>query len=245
MQAGGASVIIPSVGRASLRRCVESVLGQTDAHVQAYVACDGPGFRDAVEGVLSELDRLRLRLLVLPENVGASGYYGHRILAACSHLVNGDYVLFLDEDNWYEPEHVASLISHIEQCGLEWAFSLRRVRSAEGAFIARDDCESLGSWMGWTGHHFVDTSAYCLRRGVAVAVASAWHGGWGQDRVYYQALAKHFPRFGTTGLYSLNYCLGGNPGSVKAEFFLQGNGVMRQRYPTGWPWARAAAISVA
>ncbi|HUO20072.1 MAG TPA: glycosyltransferase [Steroidobacteraceae bacterium] len=232
-----ATVIIPTVGRAVLRRCVASVLGQSHAPVQAYVVCDGPQFHPQVQQSLEGLDTARIRLLVLPENVGSGGYYGHRALAGCSHFVNCDYVLFLDEDNWYEPEHVAGLIATIQRFGLDWAFSLRRVVARDGEFVVRDDCESLGAWPGWRGHHLVDTSCYCLKRGVAAAAASAWHGGWGQDRVYLKTLATHFPRYRASGAYTVNYRLGGNPGSVTAEFFHQGNEFMRQRYPAGFPWS--------
>jgi hypothetical protein len=232
-----ATVIIPSVGRAVLRHCVASVLGQSHARVEAYVVCDGPQFEREVQQSLAGLDVARIRLLVLPENVGAGGYYGHRALAGCSHFVNSDYVLFLDEDNWYEPQHVAGLIGTIQRFELDWAFSLRRIVGPAGELLAHDDCESLGSWPGWRGHHLVDTSCYCLKRGVAAAAAPAWHGGWGQDRVYLKTLASHFPRYRASGAYTVNYRLGGNAGSVTAEFFRDGNAFMRQRYPAGFPWS--------
>ena len=43
-----------------------------------------------------------LKVHQLPENTGSNGFNGHRIYAACSHLVNADYVLLLDEDCFYE-----------------------------------------------------------------------------------------------------------------------------------------------
>ena len=231
-----ATVIVPSIGRPCLRRCVASVLGQTRAAVNAYVVCDGPAFRSEVQAALDGLDTARIQLLNLPENVGAGGYYGHRIFAGCSHFVNSEFVLFLDEDNWYEPEHIESLIARITAHGLDWAFSLRRICSAIGEFIADDDCESLGPWPSWQNHHLVDTSSYCVKTAVAAAVASAWHGSGAQDRTYFATLSKYFPRFASSGRYTLNYCLGGNPGSVTAEFFLHGNEVMRQRHTGGLPW---------
>lgn len=66
------------------------------------------------------------------------------------------------------------------------------------------------------------------------------HGGRGQDRVFGQALMKHFPAFGRTGRYPVRYCLGGNPGSVTAQFLEHGDAVTRQRYHGRFPWARGA-----
>jgi glycosyltransferase involved in cell wall biosynthesis len=233
---GSATVIIPTTGAASLERCVASVLAQTAEHVIAFLVVDGPNFQPAVVSSLGGRKSERIRLLVLPENIGGNGFYGHRVFAGCSHFVNTDFVLFLDQDNWLEPEHVASLTDTIRNSKLDWAHCMRRIHTAEGQFVTNDDCESLGRWPGWQNYKLVDTSSYCLKREVAAAVASAWHGGWGQDRFYFAALDRHFPRYATTGQYTLNYRLGGNPNSVKAGFFLSGNAAMRLRYPGGFPW---------
>jgi glycosyltransferase involved in cell wall biosynthesis len=235
-----AVVIVPSTGAPELRSCVASVLGQTYPETHAYLVCDGPQFLEAVSEAIAGLGSPRLRLLALPENVGAGGFYGHRIFAAASHLVNQDYLLFLDEDNWFEPEHVATMVELLETRNLMWCYSLRRIFDKQGSFVANDDCESLGKWPACTGINHVDTSAYCLRREVAVAVASAWHGRWGQDRTFYAVLHQHFPRYECTGRYSVNYRLGGNPGSVTAEFFIEGNAAMARTRQGDYPWRRQA-----
>lgn len=231
-----ATVIIPTTGAGTLQRCVASVLAQTAEDVIAFLVVDGPKFLPAVRAALETSMSERIRVLALPENIGGSRFYGHRAYAGCSHFVNTDFVLFLDQDNWLEPEHVSSLTQTIRKSRLDWAYSLRRIHNAEGQFVTNDDCESLGRWPGWQGYSLVDTSSYCLKREVAVAVAAAWHGGWGQDRVYFSTLNRHFAKYDTTGRYTLNYRLGGNPDSVKAEFFLYGNTTMGDRHPGGFPW---------
>jgi len=69
-------------------------------------------------------------------------------------------------------------------------------------------------------------------------LASAWHGGWGQDRVFLNALSTHFNDYDCTGEYTINYKLAGNEGSVKPEFFLHGNEVMNSRYEGKLPWKK-------
>jgi glycosyltransferase involved in cell wall biosynthesis len=218
-----AVVIVPTTGAPDLACCLESVLSQTYPATRVYLVCDGPQFLPSVEATLRRFDAARIRLLVLPENVGAKGFYGHRIYAAATHLVSEDYVLYLDQDNWFERGHVASMIELIETRGLQWAHSFRNICGKGGQFLVHDRCESLGRLTAWTGVHHVDTNAYCLRREIAVSVANAWHGGWGQDRVFYKALDSHFPKYDCTGAYSVNYRLGGNPGAVTLEFFMRGN----------------------
>ncbi len=236
-----AAVIIPSTGSDEVRTAIESVLLQSHPSVRACVVVDGPQFETSFRAVTRDLPPGDMQVTVLEENVGSNGFYGHRIYAAFTHLVNSDYVLYLDQDNWFDPDHVAASIAKIETTGADWSFSLRKVCSPSGTFLFNDDCESLGKWMAWTNTRHVDTSTYCLKRDVAVKVASCWHGGWGQDRVFFSALSLHFPKFECTGRYSVNYRLAGNPGSVTKEFFEQGNSLMRQRYPAGFPWCAAAS----
>jgi hypothetical protein len=232
-------VIIPSTGAPTLRRAVESVGAQT-VPATCYVVCDGEAFRPAVEEALAgaAIDRDRLALCVLPRNVGADGFYGHRIYAAFAHLVDEEHVLFLDQDNFLAPEHVERCVDLIAARRLQWCYSLRNVCDAAGAFVCRDDCESLGKWPAFTNAHLIDTSSWCLRREVLLQAAHVWHGKWGQDRVFAQVMMQNFPQFDCTGRYTVNYRLGGNPNSVTREFFEQGNGKMLLRYKRGFPWAK-------
>jgi hypothetical protein len=67
-------------------------------------------------------------------------------------------------------------------------------------------------------------------------MASIWHGGWGQDRVFLQTLTTHFKRWDCTRHYSVNYRLAGNQGSVTKEFFDEGNKKMVEQYEGKLPW---------
>ena len=228
-------VLIPTTGAPSLRRAVQSVLAQT-VPTACYVVCDGPQFRPAVEAALQGLDAA---LCVLPRNVGADGFYGHRVFAAFAHLVDEAHVLFLDQDNFLAPDHVAQCVELIAARRLQWCYSLRNICTPAGEFVCRDDCESLGKWPAFTNAHLIDTNAYCIRREVLLQAAHLWHGKWGQDRVFAQVMMQNFKAFDCTGRYSVQYCLGGNAGSVTREFFEQGNAQMLQRYKRGFPWTRA------
>lgn len=172
----------------------------------------------------------------LPVNVGANGFYGHRVYAAFPHLVNEDFVLFLDQDNWFEPGHVASCIGILRSRALHWCYSLRNICAPDGTLLCPDDWESLGKWPAFTNDHLIDTSTYCFRREVLIQTCSAWHGGWGQDRVFAKLMMQNVPSFDCTGEYTVNYRLGGNQGSVTEEFFVRGNRQMRARYDKRLPW---------
>ena len=110
-----ATVIIPTTGSSDLKKAIESVLNQTYP-TNLYLVIDGPEHEDKVDDILNFIygDLSNTYFCTLGHNVGANGFYGHRIYAAFSHLINESYVFFLDQDNWFEPDHVESLINTIK-----------------------------------------------------------------------------------------------------------------------------------
>jgi glycosyltransferase involved in cell wall biosynthesis len=233
-----AVVIIPTTGADTLIQTIESVAKQTYNNVTAHIVVDGKQFASKVRKMLlGKGFQVPIRVEYLDENVGAGGFYGHRIYAAYSHLVNEDYVFFLDQDNWFEPNHVETMIGKLESTNSDWVYSLRNICDKEGNFVCQDNCESLGKWEAWTNCYHIDTNCYCFTNKVAVTIAGAWHGGWGQDRVVFQALKQYFPNFTCSGNYSVNYRLDGNSGSVTKEFFVNGNAKMQEKYKT-YPWSK-------
>ena len=196
-----ATVIIPTTGAPELRGAIESVLNQ-NYMTTCYVVVDGEKYRGQAKVILDEFaGNTRLKVSYLPINVGANGFYGHRIYAAFTHLIDTEYVLYLDQDNWFEPNHVYSCVETMKQSKCDWTYSLRKIVNKEGQFVCNDDCESLGKWKTYHGANHIDTNCYCLKTGLAVNLASAWHGGWGQDRVFLATLSAHFKNFDCTGQY--------------------------------------------
>lgn len=238
-----ALVVIPTIGSTKVQDALNSTIAQThylERLMDVWIVVDGPEYamqtKNLTEDIVSR--EKNVHLMVLPANTGAGGFYGHRIYAAVSYLFNHDYVLYLDQDNWYDPDHVASMVRACEHNSWDWCHSLRKIFDENKNYMCDDDCESLGRWPIYlsNSHHLVDTSTYCIRREVMINMAPAWYGGWGGDRVFYSILSKHHPNFGCTGLPTLNYRLDGNSGSVTADFFKRGNEIMRQRYQGTYPW---------
>ena len=233
-----ATVIIPTTGSPEVFTAIESVLSQT-APTLCYVVLDGTdNFLTFASTILAKkLDtHPQVKTCILPMNVGANGFYGHRVYAAFTHLINTKYVLYLDQDNWFEKDHVQKCVEKIEGEGLDWTYSLRKIVDKSGNYICNDDCESLGKWKCYQNYNHVDTNSYCIKTDIAVRLASVWHGKWGQDRVFYDTLSTHFINYKCTGDYTCNYRLAGNAGSVSVEFFKAGNAVMNKKYNGDFPW---------
>ena len=141
----------------------------------------------------TKVDTDRIIRIDLPFNTGKNGFYGHRIMAAFGHLINHEYVLFLDQDNFYDPEHIDRLVDCIEKNNYDWAYSLRTIVDERGDYLTLDECESLGKWPTWVdpNSHLIDTSSYCFKTSFFRQVSHLWDFGWGADRRFYSILKDH------------------------------------------------------
>ena len=239
------AIVTPTIGADTLGQCLESVQNQKYENLTHYVFLDGEEHYEKIHPVLYEKSgKRRIQTINLQENVG-KGWYGHRVYAACSFLVNADAICYLDEDNWFEPCHVEKLVKKLEE-GNDWAYSLRKIYNKEGEFLCEDNCESLGKWPVYFSPEVfhIDTSSFIVRRDVATRIGHAWYGQWGADRQFFTNLKQHFRKFACTNAHTLCYRLDGNPNSVTQEFFEQGNSVMQEKYGDNFPWKNSNLVSL-
>ena len=237
------TVITPTTGSSKVKDAIRSVKNQTYSHVKHLIVVDGPQFDASfVENFEAEELESLLPYSINPENTGANGFNGQRIYAAYPHLINTDYVFFLDQDNWYEPNHVETLVTLMEQNKLDWAYSLRKIYTEDKEYVADDNCESLGKWPIFFTYdnpqYLIDTSAFAFKREFIQKTCHLWHSGpWGEDRRYFYAI-KDNSNWDTTQNYSLCYRLNGNPKSVNKDFFISGNEEMRKKFNNNFPWVK-------
>lgn len=229
------AVVTPTIGSKHLAQCIDSVDKQTYSDITHYIFADGNEYFDKINNITEGASKVKL--ISLEENVG-KGWYGHRVYAACSFLVNADIIVYLDEDNWIDPNHVESLVEKLKDPAIHWAYSLRKIYDEMGSYICPDNCESLGKWPTFFDDKVfhIDTSCFAVRRDIAVKVGHSWYGQWGADRQFFQTLKKHFPNYVCSNEYTMNYRLGGNEGSVKEDFFLKGNSLMSKNHTSEFPW---------
>jgi len=220
-------VITPTTGKESVNKAMESVQDQTIPTEHLIVE----------DGKLTNMHIFETNMrkkITLPENVGGNGWYGHRVYAAMPLMVNADYILFLDEDNWFEPNHVESMINKIKSKDLMWSYSLRRIINERDEYVFDDDCEALGRYPTFYDHndHLVDTNCYCFKREYLVDVAHNFYGQWGADRKFYKAASARLPSFGCTGEATVNY----RAPERLLKMFEEGNKLMKQAYQPILPW---------
>lgn len=235
------TVITPTTGAPYLRQAIESVKNQTYDNIQHLVVVDGDHPR--ATPILQEYPHVDL--IKLPYSTGKDRFNGHRIYGASIYLARGEYVCFLDEDNWFDPEHIETLMKVINN-KFAWAYSLRKIVDSNGDYVCNDDCESLGKWPSVMNDQdfFVDVGCFFLPRSIALQTSPIWYrkarepGVPEVDRYLTAVLRQNNLTHQTNGLYTLNYRAGNTGISVQADFFLKGNEVMKQKYNGSLPWKK-------
>jgi glycosyltransferase involved in cell wall biosynthesis len=234
-------VITPTIGSPKLADAIESVANQTYKNIEHLIVVDGDQYFDSTVNVLPFNPNSNMKILPLPWNTGGTGgkFYGHRIYAGVPHFLNADYVFLLDEDNWYEPDHVRTLVEVLDR-GNDFAYSFRKIYSPDKTYIADDNCEALGKWPIYFSHndpqYLVDTSSFAFNTKFLQKTCHFWHSGWGGDRRYLYSVLAQNPKWDTSHKHTLCYRTDANTNSPDADFFIKGNEQQLEHYKGKLPW---------
>ncbi len=232
------TVITATTGSDYLAKNIESVAKQTYKDVQHLIVVDGEHhYSKAKNHIIENND-----VLVLPYATGTEQYNGHRIYGGCTYFAKGDYIIYLDEDNWIDDNHVQSLIDISDK--ESFSCSLRKITDMDGNYICNDDCESLGNWKSVIGDYFVDVNCFFLPKIIALQLTPLWFRRARHpddqpevDRILTSTLKDNKIRCNVTGLHTVNYRAGNRADSVQPAFFIEGNRLMKQHYGT-LPWIK-------
>ena len=172
------SVITPTTGNPFLAQCIASVREQTYSNIEHIVVVDGRERWSAADPILFATgfpSPPNEHLCVLPYPTGTNRYNGHRVYGAATYFADGDYHIWLDDDNALEPTHIEKLVKLVQEKNLDWAFSLRKIIDKDSNVLCEDNCESLGKWPVYFNNdvYHIDTSSFAIRRSVAVRIGHA------------------------------------------------------------------------
>ena len=216
-----------------LANCIASVKAQTYPCTH-YILCD-QNFNK-----FAELKRLYPDVLMCywDAKIGGNGYAGQRWLAAAPQLITEDVTFFCNDDDWYSPNHVKSIMDRIDE-GYDWAYSLRSVHDKEGNFLFDDNCEALGELHDtWNipGHRFVDWCMWGMKTEYLKQLAILLNRPDPTvDRQFYQAATRIVPKFASTNKHTFHFRMGGSCG-VQPEFFIEGNKRILEKFDGKLPW---------
>jgi hypothetical protein len=215
------AVVMPTVLRPTILEAVGSIARQDIAgRVQILIGIDKAlGPREPLLGLLRQLPE-RMSAVVLDPGYSTSirhgGLHPERtggvLRTVLTYLANARYVAYLDDDNWWAPNHLSSLRAAIE--GRGWAWSRRWfVHPGSRRPVCIDDWESVGPHAGIFRGGFVDPSSLMIDKLVCESAIRCWGipmpldpaATTGDRQVYYHLL-RGFAEAGT-GIASSYYVL--------------------------------------
>lgn len=135
------SVIIPVYNvEKYLKQCIDSVLQQTYTDIQVILVDDGSS-----DGCGKICDTYRLadpRVEVIHKQNGGLGYARNSGLA----LAKGEYVIFIDSDDWIEADHIERLVCAAEAAGADAVIHGFKKCSDQGKIYAKPTLVKLGDY---------------------------------------------------------------------------------------------------
>ena len=219
----GVAVVLPSLLRPDLTRAVRSVFAQDYCdRVQILIGVDVPlGDPGQIDGLVQECPS-HVALDVFDPGYSTSvrhgGVHENRVSGSLrtilTFVANSRYIAYLDDDNWWAPNHLSSLRAAIE--GADWSWSKRWfVGPGDREPICVDEWESVGLDAGVFREKFggfVDPSSLMIDKLRCRDAVPAWANtpfsdGRGSDRLVFDVLAKNYRPHGTglaTSFYTIN-----------------------------------------
>lgn len=191
------SVIIPTYGRSELlARAIDSVLAQTHRPVEIVVVDDNPPDDPQRQATRERLAHYIAegQIVYCPRsrNGGGARARNSGILHA-----TGEYLAFLDDDDYYHPEKIARQLAFMRQGGYDVSLCDMDILqggqiSAESYYRAR--CDSLEDFM-LAGVAY--TPMIMMRREAAIAVRGFFNTPRYQDHIFIYRLLAAGMRVGT------------------------------------------------
>lgn len=220
-----AAVVVPTVLRPSLLRAVRSIFSQEwPGRIQILIGVDvRQGDADIIRQLCGECpDRMAITVLDPGYSTAKihggiyNNAYSGSLRTALSYLANSARVAYLDDDNWWAPQHLSDMMTAIE--GFDWAYSYRWfVDPGTQEVMCADDFESVGPNKGIYRERlggFVDSNCLMIDKTKCHSVMTQWSipllpDGTGEDRNVFNAL-RNAHSVGWTRRPSVYYVLNPN-----------------------------------
>ncbi len=202
------AVVIPTILRDGLLRAVRSIYAQDfTGRIQVLVGIDGVHEPHRNLEILQDECPVHTALCILDPGYSTAkqngGLYsagsGGSLRTVLSYMAHSEFVAYLDDDNWFAPNHLSSLCEAIG--GHDWAFSHRWfVDPATLSPVCIDEWESVGPGRGFYKEKFngfADPNTIMLNKLKCHDVLPNWsisrfEDGRGSDRLVFDYLqARH------------------------------------------------------
>jgi len=238
------TIVTATTGAETLKKTIESVQNQTYENIQHLIVVDGEGDRkENSYKIINKFNKDKISILILPYPTGLEGFFCHRIYGLGAFVAKGEYICYLNDNDFFDSDHIESNIHNILKKNLDWSYSFRKIVDKNDNLLCYDDCESLGKWCSYVHpeDHLIDVNCYMLKKKLAIHISPIWYRKFGKghpdaDRTICKFLMEKYKNFETTFKYSVNYRVDSGEHSVKIDFFEKGNELMKLKYSEKLPW---------
>ncbi|MEP7060807.1 MAG: glycosyltransferase [Betaproteobacteria bacterium] len=197
-------IVMVTTVRPTIVQAIRSVFAQRfDGRIQILIGIDRWDGERAIVDQLARESPSHIAVTTLDLGYSTSqrngglypSSYGGALRTILSYAANSRHVTYLDDDNFYAPEHIASMLAAI--AGNSWAFALRYFVDAKSdRILCADTWESVGPGRGVyrTAHGgFVDANCFFIDKLACHDVFPEWPmtrypGGTGGDRQVFEKL---------------------------------------------------------
>lgn len=230
------AVVMVTICRDSLLRAVRSVFAQDydkSIHLLIGVDVDKFGRSEEMRATLSAECPSNVHMTWLEPGYSTSRrnggihacHFGGALRTILTFLANAPVVAYLDDDDWYGPQHLVRIVEAIK--GKSWAYSLCYYADGDsGTALCVDELESVGVDAGIYKERFggfVRPSALAIDKTRLAFVLHLWSealgpGGDGEDRLVFDQL-RNQPH-GSTSTPTVYYALDPHDGmhGVRVRF---------------------------
>lgn len=218
------AVVMPTILRPEIAGALTSVFAQKfPGRIQILVGVDvARGDPSLVQAACASRPENCVVQVIYP-GYSTSGRHGGLceawdggvLRSVLSFLANSRLVAYLDDDNWWHPDHLRLLAGAIRD--RDYAFSARWfVHPRTGRIVARDEWESVGPGGGVYSGGFVDPNCLMINKTRCADILPLWTRplagdpkAMSADRRVFSALAESF-RGGAVDLPTVYYRLDPN-----------------------------------
>ncbi|WP_066801230.1 glycosyltransferase [Moraxella oblonga] len=226
------AIITSTVGRKSLLRTIKSVQNQSYP-CKHYIFVDGKQYHKTVKNMVKAYPDVEVVYLPMNTGGGANELMNSTINAIAPYLVEEEIIFYLDDDNWYDDDHVKTLVTDMQTHHADYAYALRYCVDEKQQIICPDDTESLGFWsapktrfyplsiqiddiaiqtgvystLSFDWPYLIDVNCFAMRRALAQSLSTIWvMTGCGNDRNITKHLFSHPQLIGIcSGRYTVYY----------------------------------------
>ncbi len=249
------TIITPTIGSEHFKKLLQSINEQHGLNelfsIEHFIVIDNsPVFQSKTNTILNEVSEkngIKRYIFNIPFSSGAGNFKGHKIYSSIPQFSNGEYIIFLDDDNFLKEDHIINFVNLIKNKNYDWLYSLRSIVNKENKIICDDNCESLGYLNPVyynKNSYLIDTNCYFVKNEIIKKICGLWnkkaeYNDNDPDRIFGKILMSNFLNYECTKEHTLCYRTHEIKDSiigVSSKLFIEGNKEIHKTYGIETVW---------